>query len=122
MARREWPLSFRCGHPDCNETVTYRYSTLRDRKDSFEMRCYSPDKWRCTRHSRPDEVLSESNPSTEAVLVVNQGTHGLYFGKQGLVFGPGFKAFAKDFPPGTRLIVTARIELPSNENNNKEST
>lgn len=30
----------------------------------------------------------------------------------GLTFGPGFKAFAKDFPEGTRLVITARIEAP----------
>lgn len=112
MPRREHPLRFRCGHADCKETVTYRYSTLRDRKNSFEMRTYFPDKWRCSRHTSPNEVLSAENPHTEAVVVVEQKEYGSYFGHFSQVTGPGFKAFAGDFPPGTRLIVTARIELP----------
>ncbi|MFK5282653.1 hypothetical protein ACI3PL_24120, partial [Lacticaseibacillus paracasei] len=29
--------------------------------------------------------------------------------------GPGFKAWAADFPEGTRLIVTVRIETPNAE-------
>jgi hypothetical protein len=33
------------------------------------------------------------------------GGHG-----SGFLFGPGFKAHATDFPEGTRLVVTARIE------------
>ena len=41
---------------------------------------------------------------------------GLFWDKrQGFTYGPGFKAYASDFPPGTKLIVTARIELPSEE-------
>lgn len=31
----------------------------------------------------------------------------------GFTHGPGYKAFADDFPEGTRLIVTAWIELPA---------
>lgn len=30
----------------------------------------------------------------------------------GFTHGTGYKAYADDFPPGTRLIITARIELP----------
>lgn len=119
MARRDWPLRVTCGHPGCTESNTYRYETQRDLASSFERKNYYPDKWRCTRHSRPDEVLSARNPSTEAVLVVDEYEYGRYFGHFGLVTGPGFKAFACDFPPGTRLIVTARIEIPDNK---KEST
>lgn len=33
-------------------------------------------------------------------------------GTQGIAVGPGFQALADDFPPGTRLVVTARVELP----------
>lgn len=41
---------------------------------------------------------------------------GLFWDKrQGFTYGPGFKAYASDFPPGTKLIVTARIELPAEE-------
>ncbi|MDX2649286.1 hypothetical protein PV341_38125 [Streptomyces sp. PA03-1a] len=33
-------------------------------------------------------------------------------GAQGIAVGTGFQALADDFPPGTRMVVTARIELP----------
>lgn len=38
---------------------------------------------------------------------------GLFFGNQGFVYGPGFRAFAKDFPAGTVLRVTAEVILPA---------
>jgi hypothetical protein len=31
----------------------------------------------------------------------------------GFTYGPGFMAYATDFPEGTRLVVTARIEVPA---------
>ncbi|WP_186268080.1 hypothetical protein [Burkholderia gladioli] len=42
----------------------------------------------------------------------SQHEHGVFFGHWGAVSGPGFLAYAADLPPGTKLIVTARIELP----------
>jgi hypothetical protein len=33
-------------------------------------------------------------------------------GASGFSYGPGFKAFAKDFPEGTQLIVTTRVITP----------
>jgi len=54
-------------------------------------------------------------------LLNEQKEHGRYFGNFGFVSGPGFKAYAKDFPPGARLIITARIELPSGDPDAKES-
>ena len=112
MARREWPLHFMCGHDGCKESANYRYQTRRDMMESFELKHYSHGRWRCVRHSRPDEVLSASNPETRIEMVVEAKDHGRYFGSQGFVFGPGFKAFAKDFPPGARLIVSARLVIP----------
>jgi hypothetical protein len=32
--------------------------------------------------------------------------------KSGFTHGPGFKAFADDFPEGTKLVITAEIVLP----------
>jgi hypothetical protein len=61
------------------------------------------------------------NPETVGVLVATdtgiQG-HLFWFPEggprtgSGFQHGPGFRAFANDFPVGTRLIVTARLELP----------
>lgn len=64
-------------------------------------------------------MLSADNPRRETVLISHEETYGLFWraegqekGGNGFVFGNGFKAFAKDFPAGTRLTVTARVELP----------
>lgn len=113
MARREWSFMGTCGHEGCNERFTYRYQTRRDLVNSFEVKNYSNGRWRCVRHTRPDEVLSLTNLKTVAE-VVSERKHGhLYFGNFGFVHGLGFKAFANDFPEGTRLIVTAEIVLPN---------
>lgn len=49
-------------------------------------------------------LVAEGSPKCPGKLFWN--------GSKGLVYGDGYKALADDFPPGTRLIVTARIELP----------
>lgn len=113
MSRREYPLRFQCKHPGCAESVTYRYSTRRDLSESFELRHYGNGKgWLCLRHSDPDRVLSADNPATHFEVVSDERPHGRYFGHNGIVTGPGFLAYADDLPAGTRLIITARIELP----------
>ena len=113
--KREYLLQFRCAHEGCAERTTYRYDTLRDRKDSYEARHYEKDGWRCIRHSKPNDVLSESNQETHFEVVSREEPHGRFFGHSGFVHGPGFKLFANDFPAGTKLVVTARIELPSEQ-------
>ena len=112
MARREYPLRFECAHEGCNENVTFRYSTRRELTNSFEAKNYHGGQWKCTRHTNPDRLLSPSNPATEISVICREEPYGRFFGNEGLVFGPGFLAYAKDFPPGTKLIVSARIELP----------
>jgi hypothetical protein len=111
MARREYPLRFECSHQGCKESANYRYSTRRELADSFELKNYSGGRWKCLRHSDPDRVLSPDNLQTCAEIVVEQREYGRYFGSMGLLTGPGFLAYAKDFPAGTKLIVTARIEI-----------
>jgi hypothetical protein len=113
MARREWPLRFVCAHEGCNEAANYRYATRRDLMESFELKHYSNGRWRCTRHARPSEVLSATNPRTRAELTVEQKPHGRYFGSFGFIHGPGFKAFADDFPPGAKVIVSAELVVPA---------
>lgn len=113
MARREWPLRFVCAHEGCRESVTYRYATRRDMMDSYELKWYGGDKWKCLRHSDLDRVLSANNRETRFEVVSEQKETGRYFGSMGLLTGPGFLAMANDLPAGTRLIVMARIELPN---------
>lgn len=113
MAKRDWPLMFTCGHEGCKEQAIYRYSTRRDMMESFELKNYTNGRWRCVRHTRPNEVLSASNLSTTHELTVEQRPYGKFFEHSGFVRGPGFKAFAADLPEGTRLVVTAQLILPS---------
>lgn len=74
--------------------------------------------WRCTRHRVPEEVLSPTNLERQKVLVCQQSENHpdlikrFWNGTNGFVFGDGYKAYADDFPEGTKLIVTAKIELP----------
>ena len=109
MGRREWRLRCECGHEGCTEAANYSYQTKRDLVESFELKRFSNGRWRCTRHSRPDEVLSLTNTATRAELIVEDHPHGRYFGSQGFISGPGFKVFAKDFPAGTKVIITATL-------------
>lgn len=113
MAKRDWPLRFKCAHPGCEESVTYRYDTRRDLQDSFELKHYGANGWKCTRHDAPDEVLGPENMQTRWESTSSQTEYGVFFGNSRYIHGPGFKIFAKDLPPGTKLIVTAQIELPA---------
>ncbi|MFU0240392.1 hypothetical protein ACKI1J_32225 [Streptomyces scabiei] len=90
-----------------------------------------PREWKCPRHSAPDEWLTTSNRETTAVLELQpryldatrpggeRRLLGYFWGapgqqaSRGSVSGPGFKALADNFPPGTRLTVTATISLPT---------
>lgn len=98
-----------CSHEGCREFAFYRFSSLREMQESREAKL----PWTCTRHTKPEELLTPTNLSREFVAESKRGAAGLLFwGHSGFMFGPGFKAFCDDFPQGTRLIVTARIELP----------
>ncbi|KAA1012978.1 hypothetical protein FVF58_09290 [Paraburkholderia panacisoli] len=110
--KREWTFRVKCSHPDCKEWDIFRYDTQRDMVNSFEVKHYSGDRWKCLRHKEPNRVLSASNPETRFEVVSDQKEHGRFFGNSGLVTGPGFLAYAEDLPAGAKLIITARIELP----------
>lgn len=117
MGRRPISEVVRCAADGCRETAYYEHATQREAAESRAWRAKHP--YRCLRHTRPDEVLSEDIAERVGTLTVVEEKHGRYWRGEGDKFGsgsasgPGFKAFAKDFPPGTRLIVTARIEMPS---------
>lgn len=105
-----------CHHPGCNESTVYSYDSKKEAREGYKWR----ERWMCVRHSKPDDVLSESNMERTTTLEAKpvmtcrgDKVLGLFWnGSNGFAHGPGFKAFAKDFPEGTKLIVTARIELP----------
>lgn len=104
-------VRFKCGHEGCTETVRYDADNRRDAVNLADR--YSNGRWRCVRHTRPEEVLSNQVRAISSEMKVIEEPHGLYWGKDtafsGFAHGPGFKAFAEDFPPGTILRVTAEI-------------
>lgn len=119
MARRGGTARFRCAQADCTEHAVYDYSSRADYDRLAEDKRKHP--WRCTRHRNPEELLGAENLTTTKVLVATPSdrvdSDALFWHDgnrlgSGLTYGDGYKAFASDFPPGTRLVITARIELP----------
>lgn len=117
MPRREYYLRPQCVHDGCTERAFYAFDR---RADQERERKWLDERggWRCVRHTKPDEVLSEDAPIREVVLVSRQESYGRFWapegattGGSGFIYGPGFKAYADDFPPGTRITVTATIAL-----------
>jgi hypothetical protein len=123
MARREHILRKNCVHEACKEVGVWSYERQKDLVASFENR----NEYRCVRHSRPNEVLGDGQTTIESVRVSYRGpADRLYWGVppdfkngSGFIYGPGFKAFAQDFPEGTRLIISVRVETP-NDNSTGE--
>lgn len=118
MSRRTYTVTYRCAEDGCTASAFSEASNLRERAEITGR--LAKDPWRCTRHRKPEDVLGAANPQREAVLVAGRykELRELFWVDErgiagsGLQHGPGFKAFANDFPEGTRLVITARIELP----------
>jgi hypothetical protein len=77
-----------------------------------------PDPW-MTRHNRETTtVLELQSRQLQDDAGHPGGAAACFWGPpggpahHGVVSGPGFQALASEFPPGTRLTVTARITLP----------
>lgn len=129
MASRRRSFTVRCADPTCTKTTFYEYATNAEYASAHKR----SEGWRCTRHENPEQVLGPANLERTAVLVATTlytepdrwdsearplgrywipegGTTG-----SGFAYGPGYKAHADDVPEGTRLVVTARLELPTTE-------
>jgi hypothetical protein len=116
MARRVYTMTLRCAASGCRETSFCETESRKEEAEAYAR--YAKFPYRCYRHAKPDEVLSAENLTTTATVTANETKYGIYWGvtpdkaSSGIASGPGFRAIAKDFPPATRLIVTARIEFP----------
>lgn len=109
--KRQYRTSVKCAHEGCMEMGYYTYDTRREYMDGVKWRQRHP--YRCIRHRSINEVLSMELTEREKTLVVEENPSGRYWnGSRGFVHGDGYKAFAEDFPVGTKLIVTAKIILP----------
>lgn len=115
MGRREYHIRLVCAESGCRETS---FTVAQTREEEREIReRYARNPYQCTRHTQPEKVLSPDNPKRVTVLTARQSEHPhldrlFWDGSSGFSYGPGFKAFAQDFPPGTQLVVTAEVVLP----------
>jgi len=96
-----------CSYNSCHERAYFDFYRKSD----------VPDIWTCVRHQNKSEVLGMDNKRTEKILVnyeIDGKEKCWHNGKNftsGFVFGDGYKAFADDFPVGTKLKITAEIEV-----------
>jgi hypothetical protein len=132
VPRREYRSTFTCAEPGCRETQFYVHETRADQNAAYKRQREHP--FRCSRHADPDKNLRPGNEQTAHMLIATRlrskmrpfggdgeprWLPGLYWIPEGgatgsgYTFGPGFNAHAEDFPEGTRLVVTARVEIPS---------
>lgn len=123
MSRRRYTHRARC-IPGCTETGYFEYGSQREYAAHQQVLRTRP--WRCVRHTAPEEVLGNESPTRTVTLIATPG-HGniadtLFWREEnserlgsGFEHGPGFKAYANDFPAGTRLTVTATIVWPADE-------
>ncbi len=110
MSRRGYDRVRVCAESGCREVSITNYQYRRDVEEA--RRREAGTKWRCIRHDKPESVLSVDNPRIAYEVTSEARPHGRFWGGTGLLTGPGFKAWANDFPAGTRLIVTAQIVIP----------
>lgn len=114
MSSRKGIAQIRCSQPGCKEVARFAYGSA---KEAHEIRSEQEGKWKCTRHSHPDELLGLDSLVRSVRLVNMRSKHPelderFWDGRSGFVYGPGFMSFAKDFPEGAVLEVTARVILP----------
>lgn len=119
MPRREYTLNIGCAEPRCPERTFYLYDLQRDYREGYARQQNNP--WKCLRHSHPEEVVGPQSPHHETSVAVVELKHGRFFQEEGhspssgIITGPGFRLFAKDFEPGTRIQFTVIVEPPEKE-------
>lgn len=110
MSRRGYTLRWTCAHEGCRE----QYYSVVDYKADYQAawKRQSEKPWRCLRHDGRGDVLSPTNTCVRTEVPMTVMYHRQFWDRHGFVHGPGFKAWADDFPEGTTLIVTAEAVLP----------
>lgn len=121
MGRRGQDRRRQCAESGCREITITHYDTQRDYAEAVRREKGQPP-WKCLRHNEPDKVLRIDNrhvmydcASEERWYTNYRGERsltGVYWDGHGFVHGPGFRAYASDFPAGTRLVITASVVLP----------
>lgn len=108
--RRKWTEVCKCGHHGCGEVYVFEYP-------SYKIFCRNvPRKtpWICSKHRDLEALICEASKSKTIEMEVYAEPYGKFWSqiKNGFASGPGFRAFAEDFPVGTKLIVTATAIYP----------
>ncbi len=110
MSRRSQNVYAVCTHPGCIESAFRQCDNRAEMSAAYRWK----ESYLCLRHSNPQKVLGVGNEAIETTLVSIDKSYGKFWdGTSGFLSGPGFMAYAEDFPPGTKLIITARIEPPN---------
>jgi len=105
-----------CSEQGCNETRHYDYPNRKEYNEAIIRHKNS----KCTRHLTPEKVLGLNNLIVTKDLENKESSYEnlknrmFWDGKNGFIYGEGFKAFSEDFPKGTVLRITAQIILPEN--------
>lgn len=118
--RQSLTASFGCGEAGCAETGHFSYSRRDGYAELYDR--HGAGRWRCIRHYRPDDVLSPARPAREVAFVLGPvgDAPGLYWVPENstrmasaFASGPGWKAFASDFPAGTRIVCRVEAVPPA---------
>ena len=114
--KRQHVLNIKCNHEGCGEWAHYHYDTKKEYTEGYQRHNKT---YKCTRHSNPNEVLSQTdNLKIEKILTNGKSKKypelkSLFWDTgSAFAFGNGWKAFANDFPEGTKIKITAEIILP----------
>lgn len=115
MRRREYYLNLRCHHEGCKETSFYSYSTQRDYREA--VKGGQDRNWMCTRHSDDRLLTTEKlEASKEMTVTFDEKLQKKFFdGRNGFNHGASWKAFAEDFPIGTKIIESIKVILPTDD-------
>lgn len=113
------PITHRktCTHEGCKEFRFSNFSSQREYKEWYKN--HALDKWLCTRHTKPNEVLTLDNKeisyNKEYLSKKSNNYPNLkdYFwnGCNGFAHGDGWKAWTKDFPEGTVIQVETNVKV-----------
>lgn len=111
MGSRSYPVRVPCAREGC---LAQSHHEASSRRDEQRIRDETRGRWLCDEHQWESIRLTptclekqwRSAPS-------DQRNYGRFWQNEGTIFGPGFQARARDFPPGTVLEVTVRAILPT---------
>jgi hypothetical protein len=121
--RRTYDLHIKCSDSECHEYSNYAYDTRKEYTEGVKRN----KTWTCVRHMNPNSVLSKTNTNTSETLVCirkqfSENSFGQFWQllkdvgteklQSGFQYGNGYKAWADEFPEGTKLVVTSEIILP----------